>query len=371
MSVRVTIGILSWNREDALKVALQSVQKQTIFSESEVLIVDNCSVDGTREMLRAEFPWVRLIERETNSGLAEGRNIIVRMARAPIVFWMDDDCELVENDCLERLVAETERNPEYLIVFARIIEAHDGWPHVFPPADVQPEAFQMQESLPSTFASGGTCVRKKQFLEIGGYDSDFFRMSVEHALSYRAFGAGLLIRYLPHVTIIHRPHRFGRNDRIITKYSARNKLLGIARYLPWKIAVPVAFLDTIGYLRHAVRRPAAFVGLVQGILGFLWRLPRCCWRERAPIGANGVSRWAHARHYIIRHPQEYQGVPSRYPFLRFLAMELRTRVLRYLGWSRDRPFLPKDVQSDTVGKLSSLDPEGGEVACDPTVDCIP
>ncbi len=343
MSLRATVAILSWNRKGALRTALQSVMKQSIFPAIEVVIVDNCSTDGTREMLRAEFSWVQLVERKENSGLAEGRNILVRLANAPLIFWMDDDCELVEQDCLEQLVSEMEIHPEYAVIYARIMETGVG--HYYAPADVSMEQVELWHFYPATYSSGGTCVRKQQFLDLGGYDGDFFRMNVENAFSYRVFQAGCAICYYPAVTIIHRPHAFGRNVRVISFYNTRNKLLGIWRYLPLPAALVCTGLELPAAFCHALRSPARMIGFLHGVTAFAARLPRCLWCQRKPITPQAFSRWAYARHYVIRSLDEFRVLPTRYSYVRFALMELELGLRRRLGRPRSDPFFPSSIRA--------------------------
>lgn len=343
MNYRVSVGILSWNRKDALRTALESVRRQTIFDEAEVVVVDNCSTDGSREMIRNEFPFVRLVERSENSGLAEGRNILVRLANAPVVFWMDDDCELVEDDCLEQLVREMEIHPQYAVVFARILEEVNGQSHLmhlFLPSDVlSPEPFEWVGTFPVTFASGGTCVRTRQFLKLGGYDGDFFRMGVENAFSYRVFNANEAIHYYPNVTIIHRPHSYGRNFRVINFYSTRNSLLGFWRYLPVPAAMVCTALELAAYFFHALRSPARMFGFMQGVAAFLLLIPSRVAGRRRPISRAGFSRWAYSKHYLIRSWDEYCSLPEHYSYFQFVRMELELGIRRRIGKPRVQPFL--------------------------------
>lgn len=360
MKPRVTVGILSWNRRDALRTALESVRKQTIFNETEVVVVDNCSTDGSREMLRNEYDFIRLVERAENSGLAEGRNILVRLANAPVVFWMDDDCELVEQDCLEQLVREMEAQPEYAVVFARILEGGSEPAHVYVPSDISRKQFEMLPSLPASFASGGTCVRKQQFLDLGGYDSDFFRMMVENAYAYRVFQARGVIRYYPAVTIIHRPHSFGRNFRVISYYSTRNKLLGVWRYLPLSAALVFTGFELPARFCYALRSPARMLGFFQGVTAFLAKLPRCLLRERKAMDREAFSKWAFSRHYLIRSLNEFHRLPTHYSLLRFALMGLKLGLGRRFGWRRIDPFVPPSLltMDDAEKKNSCCNHQG-------------
>ena len=57
---RVSLAISVWNRRDDLRENLDAIRSQTV-SPFEVVVVDNASNDGTAEMVREEFPEVRLI----------------------------------------------------------------------------------------------------------------------------------------------------------------------------------------------------------------------------------------------------------------------------------------------------------------------
>ena len=56
----VSLVISVWNRKDDLRDNLNAIAAQTV-QPDEVIVVDNCSKDGTPEMVRAEFPRVKLI----------------------------------------------------------------------------------------------------------------------------------------------------------------------------------------------------------------------------------------------------------------------------------------------------------------------
>jgi GT2 family glycosyltransferase len=336
--IRVTVGILSWNRKDALRIALRSVEKQSIFRDVEVIVLDNASSDGTPAMLQLEYPWVTLVNRDTNSGVPEGRNILVRLANAPIVFWMDDDCELVEDNVLESLVVEMESHPNYAVVFARILAGDHGDAHIHLPSDVQPKPFEFLPTFPASFSSGGTCVRKPQFFELGGYDGDFFYNAEEHAFAYRVFNASCFIRYFPAVTIIHRPYPIGRSSRRATFFATRNYLLGLWRYQSLRTAFFMSLFELPRRLAVAARSMPRLIGFLQAVVAVVCRLPRCFLRERRPMNPAGFSRWAHCRQYVICTPEECCSLPLRYSFWRFALMELKLRVLGRFGWSRKHPY---------------------------------
>ena len=59
---RVSVVILNWNGVDMLRKFMPSVIDNSVGEGIEICVADNASSDGSLEMLRTEFPVVRLIE---------------------------------------------------------------------------------------------------------------------------------------------------------------------------------------------------------------------------------------------------------------------------------------------------------------------
>jgi GT2 family glycosyltransferase len=79
-------------------------------SSTEVLVVDNASVDGTARTIRWEFPWVRLIENESNLGFAHANNTGIEAASGEYLCLMNPDV-VVLSGCLPAMLQFMERNP--------------------------------------------------------------------------------------------------------------------------------------------------------------------------------------------------------------------------------------------------------------------
>lgn len=71
---RVAVVILNWNGEHFLRDYLPSVVEHTDHVIADVIVADNGSTDGSVDLLRRDFPGVRLIEFSENYGFAEGYN---------------------------------------------------------------------------------------------------------------------------------------------------------------------------------------------------------------------------------------------------------------------------------------------------------
>lgn len=124
----VTVYITTYNRLELLKRAIKSVQDQT-YQNLEIIIVDDCSTDGTQEyllQLADEDQRVRYFFKEKNSGACVSRNIAIENAKGEFITGLDDDdyfllgriqlfinnLNLLENyECLtSRLVYITNKN---------------------------------------------------------------------------------------------------------------------------------------------------------------------------------------------------------------------------------------------------------------------
>jgi teichuronic acid biosynthesis glycosyltransferase TuaG len=91
--VLVTIVIPAYRAEAYLRQSLESALRQEI--SCEILIIDDCSPDETGALadgLRAEHPEeIKVIHNQQNLGVAESRNIAIRMARGRYIALLDAD----------------------------------------------------------------------------------------------------------------------------------------------------------------------------------------------------------------------------------------------------------------------------------------
>ena len=73
--MQVSIGIVNWNTREYLRQCLSSVFDNLDGVEAEVIVVDNGSSDGSTDMVRNEFPQVRLIDTGENMGFSKANNL--------------------------------------------------------------------------------------------------------------------------------------------------------------------------------------------------------------------------------------------------------------------------------------------------------
>jgi N-acetylglucosaminyl-diphospho-decaprenol L-rhamnosyltransferase len=83
---QVTAVIVNYNTRECLRRCLSSV-----IDVCAVVVVDNASADGSPQMVRTEFPNVRLIENSTNVGFGAANNQGIAIATTPFVLLLNSD----------------------------------------------------------------------------------------------------------------------------------------------------------------------------------------------------------------------------------------------------------------------------------------
>src|SRR6266496_4400340 len=89
--MKLSIVILCWNDRKVIHNCLESIYGQTMQRDFEVLVSDNGSTDGSLELIRTEFPKVRLLENGDNLGFARGNNAGIRVAQGEYILILNPD----------------------------------------------------------------------------------------------------------------------------------------------------------------------------------------------------------------------------------------------------------------------------------------
>lgn len=113
MVARITIGIPTCGRPQAIKNCLESIQ-QHIHFEHQIIIVDSLATEESLA-LYASFAHTECISFTTPIGPAAARKLIAERAEADYVLFLDDDNEVTAG-CVERLIEYLETHPEIDIV---------------------------------------------------------------------------------------------------------------------------------------------------------------------------------------------------------------------------------------------------------------
>ncbi|OGF49462.1 MAG: hypothetical protein A2231_12285 [Candidatus Firestonebacteria bacterium RIFOXYA2_FULL_40_8] len=99
----VSVIIVSWNVKDYLQKCLASVYRGTKGVSFEIFVVDNASTDGSADMVKREFPEVKVILNSENHGFARANNQALEKCAGEYVLFLNPDTEIKEN-AVEQLV---------------------------------------------------------------------------------------------------------------------------------------------------------------------------------------------------------------------------------------------------------------------------
>lgn len=223
MGSSVSIVVVSFNTREMLAECLGRV----VGGVSEVIVVDNGSTDGSRELVESEYPSVRLIEPETNLGFGAGLNAGIEVAGGDSVLLLNSDAWPID-DGVDRLLSYMERHPRIGVLGPRLRNPDGtlqrsirGFPT---PWRIATEYFFLRKLAPrsnvlNAFYAGPrdhsqTCeaeflmgavllCRREALNEIGGFDEHFFMFSEETDLCYRMREAGWKVEFYSGAEFVH------------------------------------------------------------------------------------------------------------------------------------------------------------------------
>lgn len=93
----LSIVIVNFNTKEYIKTCLNSIFKNVTAIKYEIIVVDNNSNDGSVEMLKKEFPMVKLSANNKNLGFAEANNEGVRLSKGRYLLLLNPDTKVLPN----------------------------------------------------------------------------------------------------------------------------------------------------------------------------------------------------------------------------------------------------------------------------------
>jgi GT2 family glycosyltransferase/peptidoglycan/xylan/chitin deacetylase (PgdA/CDA1 family) len=115
----VSIIIVNWNTRHLLEDCLSSVYKYPSRLEFEVVVIDNASEDDSTQMVRREFPDVKLIVNNTNKGYAAACNQGIRSGNSRYVLLLNSDVVVCEG-AIDSIVRYADSRPDTAVVGCQV-----------------------------------------------------------------------------------------------------------------------------------------------------------------------------------------------------------------------------------------------------------
>lgn len=372
--MRLSIVIVNYNVKYFLKQCLSSVfgSERTLADGSEleldVWVVDNDSVDGSVEMVRADFPQVHVIENHENVGFAKANNQALASCTGQCLLLLNPDT-VVESDTFVRCVDFMAAHTDCGGLTVKMVdgdgnflkESKRGFPtpeasfykisgliKLFPQSrrvaayymgHLPEDAVNEIEIMPGAFLM----LRREVYDQIGGLDESYFMYGEDIDYSWRIRLAGWKNYYFPETRIIHykgESTKKGSMNYVYTFYNAMSIFVkryftgGNARMFNALLHTAIWLRASLSWLRRIAGRlsvplldfTVAFCGFVA--LKQLW-----------------ATQWANNIDY---YPPEYTWVVI--PIYILILM-----CASWLGGGYDKPVRPlRIVKGMGVGLLLLL-----------------
>ena len=268
-----SVVIPTRSRRELLRETIAAALRQTV--PVEVIVVDDGSTDGTREMVAEEFPQVRYHRFEGPNGPAFIRNRGSEMARAPILFPIDDDAVMVSPETVARTLEDFADPRVGAVGIPYINVSRSDTVNQHPPAGKNPPV------LVEAYVGASHAVRRELFLKLGGYREHLFYMGEEGDYCIRMLAAGFFVR-LGSAPPIHHHESVQRATWRMDYYGRRNDVL-FAWYNVPTVDLPLHLTGTVfNGLRAAAGGAQHPMKMISGTMAGLAGIVRH-WKDRRPV----------------------------------------------------------------------------------------
>ncbi|MBN1252551.1 MAG: glycosyltransferase family 2 protein [Bacteroidales bacterium] len=244
---KVTVLILSYNGKELLKDSVSSYLAND-YPNFEVAIIDNGSIDGTKEFVEKEFPKAKVVRLEKNRGYSGGFNFGLEYAfdkmQSKYAIITNNDVK-ADSKALSELVKVAEMDEMNGFVTGKVYYFYqpDTLQTVGKKEDAvywngghigskEKDEGQYEEIAERYFADDiYTLVSKKMYDEVGAYDTNFLFQSEEYDWQARAKEKGFKIMYSPGSKIWHKESMtIGKQSAFKAFFDARNPMIVVMKY---------------------------------------------------------------------------------------------------------------------------------------------
>jgi N-acetylglucosaminyl-diphospho-decaprenol L-rhamnosyltransferase len=236
----LAVVIVSHNDGRWLGACLSSVVAAADGATLELVVVDNDSTDGTRELVESSFPQARVVS-SPNLGFAYGNNRGLEHVSARYALLLNPDTEVLEGT-LGKLIDLLDERPRVGLVGVRQVTAEGTlWPTIrrFPSVTralgealfsahwpLRPSRSGERVFDDAVYEREGACdwpmgsfmlARREALASTGALDERFFLFCEEPDLCLRVSRAGWEVRHMPQLTIVHHAGKAGVDPRLLAQ----------------------------------------------------------------------------------------------------------------------------------------------------------
>ena len=275
----LTIIVVSTNEREWLEPCLRTLFEHAGDARLEVVVVDNESTDGTRELVEQRFPQARVVD-SVNRGFAHANNRGAMSGMGRYVLYLNPDTEIMQGTFGE-LVATLDRRPDVGLAGVRQLTgdgtlwptiryfpsvtralgdalASERWPHRPRWAGERELDLTLYDRVAECDWTSGSFMlaRREALLSAGMLDERFFIYSEEPDLCLRMKRAGWRVLHLPAMTIVHHADKGGVRPKMMAQDAFTRRQYAHKHFAPPR---RVAYLAAVG-ARQALRAAAPHGG---------------------------------------------------------------------------------------------------------------
>jgi GT2 family glycosyltransferase len=222
----IGIGITTRDRWADLSVTLSELRKKG-YGDFETIVIDDGSEQPVPKALRASFPKVRFERVDHSLGLVVQRNRLAEMLSTTYYLSLDDDSFPEAGDIGDAIIW-LENHPSVAALALQIVKGDE----------IVRRSEMLREPFPVQFFIGcGHLLRRKQFIEVGGYLDRLHYFSEEVVFCLDALLQGFSIYGYPGVVIRHMRTPVARNSAKASRYYIRNQTLVGLLYFPFPFSI--------------------------------------------------------------------------------------------------------------------------------------
>lgn len=222
---KLSISMVHHDGIGNLRNCLDSLRMNPPSATWEVVLVDNVSTDGSRELVRTQYPEVILLENSERHGFGANQNTGMRVCRGEYILLLNDDTLMHEGAC-DELVRFLDSHPETDVVGPRLLHADGSLQRNcfrFPtPLRCLFESFLLTAALPNhpffgdyrawahasvrevDFISGAVLLVRRRLLDrVGEFDTGFYMYAEETDWQKRIRAAGGKVMFCPTAVVTH------------------------------------------------------------------------------------------------------------------------------------------------------------------------
>lgn len=255
----LSVIILSYNTKDITSRCLTHLEVAKKYCEGrlknkvEIIVLDNASEDGSAQMVKMDFPKIKLIKSSENLGFSKGNNLLLKQVQNPYILLLNSDV-YVEEDSLYKALAYFRVNLNCDVLGARlnyasgILQPSAGalpnpvniisWilglsllplSSLFIPAFHPKIAGFFSKAHKVGWVMGAFFMFKKIIFEkTSGFDEKIFMHMEEIEWCRRISLAGYKVWYVPQIEVVH---LHGASTNLDLSSSFLNELKGVKYYI--------------------------------------------------------------------------------------------------------------------------------------------